>query len=81
MTCKKGTLRQVLICLKPLPSWVFVFMECCSNFVGSESDQKQSAKLLQNMVSNTTQHNPTLSQPHNVQGVSGIDARFLITTD
>jgi hypothetical protein len=28
----------------------------CSNFVGSESGQKQSVKLLQNMVYNTTQH-------------------------
>jgi hypothetical protein len=27
----------------------------CSNFVGSESGQKQSVKLLQNMVYNTTQ--------------------------
>jgi hypothetical protein len=30
----------------------------CSNFVGSESGQKQSVKLLQNMVYNTTQHPP-----------------------
>jgi hypothetical protein len=29
-----------------------------SNFVGSESDQIQSVKLLQNMVSNTTQQHP-----------------------
>ncbi len=37
----------------------------CSNFVGSESSQKKSVKLLQNMVSNTTQP-PTPSQPHTV---------------
>jgi hypothetical protein len=30
----------------------------CSNFVGSESGQKQSVKLLQNIVYNTTQHRP-----------------------
>ncbi len=29
------------------------------NFVGSESGQKQSVKLLQNMVYNTTQHPPS----------------------
>jgi hypothetical protein len=28
----------------------------CSNFVGSKSGQKQSVKLMQNMVYNTTQH-------------------------
>jgi hypothetical protein len=33
----------------------------CSNFVGSESGQQQSVKLLQNMVCNTTQHPPS---PH-----------------
>ncbi len=31
-----------------------------SNFVGSESGQKQSVKLLQNMVYNTIQHPPPL---------------------
>ncbi len=30
----------------------------CSNFVGSDSGQKQSVKLLQNMVYNKTQHPP-----------------------
>jgi hypothetical protein len=36
-----------------------------SKLVGSESDQKQSGKLLQSMVSNTTQHPPPHpSQPH-----------------
>ncbi len=34
-------------------------LEWFSNFVGSESGQKQSVKLLQNMVSNTTQHLPS----------------------
>jgi hypothetical protein len=35
---------------------VFLFVCLCSNFVGSESGQKQSVKLLQNMVYNTTHH-------------------------
>jgi hypothetical protein len=34
-----------------------------SNFVGSESCKKQSDKILQNMVYNTTQHPPTPT-PH-----------------
>ncbi len=50
-----GTLRQVFICLRPPPPLGFC-LGWCSNFVGSESGQKQSVKLLQNMVSNTTQH-------------------------
>jgi hypothetical protein len=37
-----------------------------SNYVGSESGQKQSVKLLQNMVSNTTQYPPPPSKPHTV---------------
>jgi hypothetical protein len=49
----KGTLRQVFICLRPPP-----LLDCClgwsSNFVGSESGQIQSVKLLLNMVSNRT---------------------------
>jgi hypothetical protein len=49
MTCK-GTLRQVFI-------GRFLF-GVVGNFVGSESGQIQSVKLLQNMVSNTTQHPP-----------------------
>jgi hypothetical protein len=46
LTCK-GTLRQVFICQTPPPplGWSI-------NFVGSESGQIQSVKLLQNMVSN-----------------------------
>ncbi len=35
-----------------------------SNFIGSESGQKQSVKLLQNMVYNTTQH------PHTCRGAA-----------
>jgi hypothetical protein len=38
--------------------WCFC-LRWCSNFVGSASGQKQSGKLLQNMVYNTTQHHPT----------------------
>ena len=43
--------------------WCFCLGWWCSNFVGSESGQKQSVKLLQNMVYNTTQH-PLTQQPH-----------------
>ncbi len=53
MTCE-GTSRQVLICLRPPPLLGFC-LGWCNNFVGSESGQKQSVKLLQNMVSNTIQ--------------------------
>ncbi len=38
----------------PLPPVGFC-LEWCSNFLGSESGQIQSVKLLKNMVSNTTQ--------------------------
>jgi hypothetical protein len=43
----------------PIPKCRLYWCFClgwCSNFVGSESGQKQSVKLLQNMVYNTTQH-------------------------
>jgi hypothetical protein len=43
----KGTLRQMFICLRPPPLLGFCLGRC-SNFVGSESGQKQSVKLLQN---------------------------------
>jgi hypothetical protein len=54
----------------PIPKcrlyWCFC-LEGGSNFVGSESGQKQSVKLLQNMVYNTTQHPPPPPpQPHTV---------------
>ncbi len=54
----------------PIPKcrlyWCFC-LGCCVNFVGSESGQKQSVKLLQNMVYNTTQQPPTHPpQPHTV---------------
>jgi hypothetical protein len=47
--------------------WCFC-LGWCSNFVGSDSGQKQSVQLLQNMVYNTTQHPPTPPhrQPHTV---------------
>ncbi len=45
----------------PIPKcrlyWYFC-LAWCSNFVGSESGQEQSVKLLQNMVYNTNQHPP-----------------------
>jgi hypothetical protein len=55
-TCK-GTLRQVFICLRPTPLLGFC-LGWSGNFVGSESGQFHSVKLLQNMVSNRTQHLP-----------------------
>jgi hypothetical protein len=58
ITCK-GTLRQVFICLRPPPLLGF-WLGCYSNFEGSESGQKQSVKLLQNMVSNTSPPSHTL---------------------
>ncbi len=52
----------------PIPKCRLYWSFCLgwwSNFVGSESGQKQSVKLLQNMVYNTTQHPPP-PQPHTV---------------
>jgi hypothetical protein len=49
--------------------WCFC-LEWYSNFVGSESGQKQSVKLLQNMAYNTIQHpHPPPPQPHTVHTV------------
>jgi hypothetical protein len=50
-------LLQVFICLRPPPLQGFC-LGWSSIFVGSESGQKQSVKLLQNMASNTTQYPP-----------------------
>jgi hypothetical protein len=44
--------------LSEAPSPPRFLLGCRSNLVGSESGQKQSVKLLQNMVSMTTQHPP-----------------------
>ncbi len=44
-------------CLRP-PSLLGFCLGWSSTFVGSESGQIQSVKLLQNIVSNTTQHPP-----------------------
>jgi hypothetical protein len=52
----------------PIPKCHFYWCFClgwCTNFVGSESGQKQSVKLHQNMVYNTTQHPPP-PQPHTI---------------
>jgi hypothetical protein len=57
LTCK-GTLREVIMCLRPPPLLGFC-LGWSSNFVGSESGQIQSVKLLQNMASSRTQHPPT----------------------
>ncbi len=45
----------MFICLRPPPLLVLGFcLEWSSNFIGSESGQTQSVRLLQNMVSNRT---------------------------
>ncbi len=49
----EGTLQQVFISLRPLSLLGFC-LGYLSNFVCFESGQKESVKLLQNMVSNTT---------------------------
>jgi hypothetical protein len=52
----------------PIPKCRLYWCFClgwCSNFVGSESSQKQSVKLLQNMVYNTLQLPPP-PQTHTV---------------
>ena len=52
----EGTLRQVFISLRP-PTLLGFCYGWSSNFVGYESGQIQSVKLLENMVScNKTQH-------------------------
>jgi hypothetical protein len=59
VTMDEGALKT------PVLNVVFTGNFClgwCSNFVGPESGQKQSVKLLQNMVYNTTQH-PHLLPP------------------
>jgi hypothetical protein len=56
----EGTLK------KPIPKCRLYWCFCLgwwSNFVDSESGQKQNVKLLQNMAYNTTQHPPP-PQPH-----------------
>ncbi len=61
MTCTE-TLWQVFICLMP-PSHLGFCLGWSGNFIGSESGQTQSVELLQNVVSNTTQHPPTRPLP------------------
>ncbi len=41
-----------------MSSLLVICLGWCSNFVGYESGQKQSVKLLQNMVDSTIQHPP-----------------------
>jgi hypothetical protein len=62
-----GTYQQILYSMEegtlktPTPKcrlYWSLFWGWWSNFVGSESVKKQSEKLLQNMVYNTTQHPP-----------------------
>ncbi len=53
------------------PPLLGLCLEWESNFVGSESGQKQSVKLMQNMVSNTTQQHPP-PPPSNTLPVSTV---------
>ena len=46
-----------------MSSLLVICLGWCSNFVGSESGQKQSVKLLQNMVYSTIQHPPSTPPP------------------
>jgi hypothetical protein len=49
----------------PIPKYRLYWFLCFgwSNFIGSESGQKQSVKFLQNMVYNTTEPPPPPPQP------------------
>jgi hypothetical protein len=47
-----------------MSSLLVICLGWCSNYVGSESGQKQSVKLLQNMVYSTIQHPPPPSHTH-----------------
>jgi hypothetical protein len=62
ITCK-GTLRLVFICLSP-PSLLGFCLGWFKNFVGTESGQIQSVKLLQNMVSNRIKDPPPPPSQH-----------------
>ncbi len=62
----KELFRQVFICLRPPPLLGFCLV-WSSNFVDSDFGQIQSVKLLQNMVSNRTQH--TLPSPSHTLSV------------
>jgi hypothetical protein len=56
LTCKRILQQVFTVYLSEAPSPQRFLFGWCSNFVGSESGQKQSVKLMQNMVSNRTQH-------------------------
>jgi hypothetical protein len=66
-----------------MSSLLVICLGWCDNFVGSESGQKQSVKLLQNMVYITIQHPPPPPQSHTLAvytvhfslGRGGIDQR------
>ncbi len=60
LTCK-GTLRPVFICLRPPQLFCLGWS---SDFVGSESGQIQSVKLLQNMIYRRTSYPPPPSLTH-----------------
>ncbi len=61
-TCN-GALRLMFICLSP-PPLQDLCLRWSSNFVGSESGQIQSVKLLRNIFSNRTQHPHPLAVTH-----------------
>jgi hypothetical protein len=52
-----------------MSSLLVICLGWCSNFVGSESGQKQSVKLLQNMVYSSIQHPPPQSHTLSVYTV------------
>ncbi len=52
-----------------MSSLLVILFGWCSNFVGSESGQKQSLKLLQNVVYSTIQHPPLQSHTLSVYTV------------
>ncbi len=52
-----------VIGLRP-PPLLGYYLGCYNNFVGSESGQIQSVKLLLNMVSNRTQHPPATNSKY-----------------
>ncbi len=70
---KKGTLREAFICLRP-PPLLSICLGWSNNFVGSESGQIQRVKLLQNLVSNRTQHSPP-PPSHTLKGGGEVNQR------
>jgi hypothetical protein len=64
----EGTLKTPIPKCRLATCYSHFCLGWCSNFVGSESGQKQSVELLHNMFCNTTQYPPLPPppQPHTV---------------